>query len=344
MEIAQRLVALLEAGRRNSTYKLATLMAMIDICVENTPAPDGTLAIPIRELAHRVIGYYWRQVRPFGEHGMLHQMLTSQTPAIPVYVAQARDVLLAKGIHTPEAAYEIGDNDYRRTVRKVEVKLAQNPLTYLQTPNARTQAGRHDFLYDARAIHNKMSRAEIESHGPIVLRPGVPQAMREFAPLIRPVIEMMWINDVAEWNRHQLETDDLASFLFGSERVGLTTVAPLLREMQESRCFYCDDRLKQTVHVDHVLPWSKIPIDGVANFVVVDARCNLAKSATLPIRDHVDRALERSATDLRHVANRSRMPMLLDRTRRAATGIYGSLPRGVPLWAAPGDYRFHGDA
>lgn len=344
MEFAQRLIALLETGRRQSTYKLATLMALIDIAVENRPAPDSTLAIPLRELAHRVIGYYWRQVRPYSELGMLHQMASAQTPAIPAYVAEIRTVLANKRIYSADAAYEIGDDDYRRAVRRVEMKLAQNPLTYLQTPNAKSQRGRHDFIFDASRFHNKVSRSELEAGGPLILRPGVAGAMREFAPLIRPVIEMMWINDIAEWNRQHLETDDLAGFLFGSERTQLTTVAPFLRELQNERCFYCDERLARTVHVDHVLPWSKIPIDGVANFVVVDARCNLDKSATLPIFGHVTRALGRKEGDLREISDRSRVPLLLKRTRNAAMGIYETLPRGVPLWTGPGaSYLFHGE-
>ncbi|NLE82129.1 MAG: HNH endonuclease, partial [Rhodococcus sp.] len=43
LDVAGRVVQLLEAGRRNSTYKLATVMALVDICVENTAAPDGSL-------------------------------------------------------------------------------------------------------------------------------------------------------------------------------------------------------------------------------------------------------------------------------------------------------------
>ncbi len=43
VDLAARVVQLVETGRRESTYKLATLMALIDICVEHSPAPDGTL-------------------------------------------------------------------------------------------------------------------------------------------------------------------------------------------------------------------------------------------------------------------------------------------------------------
>jgi hypothetical protein len=346
MVFVQRLVALLETGRRNSTYKLAVLLALIDIALERPAANDGTLAVPVREVAHRVVDYYWRQVRPYAEHGMLHQMASRQTPAIPVFVAEAREQLAAKRIFTPAAARELGDPDYERAVSKVEMKLAANPLTYLQTPTAKmataqASSARIDFIFDASGFHNKMTRSELDAHGPLVLRPGVADAFREFAGLIKPVIEIMWITDVAEWNRQRLDTDDLAGFLFGAERTALVRTAPGLRELQNNKCFYCERAITGTAHVDHVLPWSKIPIDGIANFVAADGRCNLDKSATVPTREHFERALARPEPDLRSIAESARMPLLLTRTRDAGTGIYRSLPEGAPLWAGPGVYLPH---
>lgn len=54
---------------RTATYKLATLMALIEHCIENIPErPHDALAVPIPDLAHRVLEIYWRQVRPFDGH------------------------------------------------------------------------------------------------------------------------------------------------------------------------------------------------------------------------------------------------------------------------------------
>ncbi|WP_306454274.1 hypothetical protein [Rhodococcus sp. ACS1] len=58
VDVASRVVQLLESGRRESTYKLATLLALVDICVENTTAPDGSLTVPVNEITHRVVAYY----------------------------------------------------------------------------------------------------------------------------------------------------------------------------------------------------------------------------------------------------------------------------------------------
>ena len=66
LALGQRVVAILQTGRRTATYKLATLMALIDHCVEHLPdEPQDSLVVPIKELAERVLEAYWHQVLPF---------------------------------------------------------------------------------------------------------------------------------------------------------------------------------------------------------------------------------------------------------------------------------------
>lgn len=67
--LGQRVIAILETGLRTATYKLATLMALLEHCIENLPErPGETLKVPLPDLAHRVLDVYWRQVRPFDGH------------------------------------------------------------------------------------------------------------------------------------------------------------------------------------------------------------------------------------------------------------------------------------
>lgn len=342
MAFGQRLVALLETGQRQSTYKLATLMTLIDVCVENSPAADGTLAVPVQELAHRMIAYYWNQTRPYDEHGPLSQSKNGRA-SIPELVAPVRNTLMHNSIRTADAARESEDPKYLKLVRRVEHVVAQQPLTHLQTVPARgggDAVGRQDFIFDASGLGKKMSRAALDAHGPIRLRPGVALALRELAPLLRPMVEMLWTSDVAKMNRNHLESDDLAGFLFGSDRTALTPLTPHLRDLQDNRCFYCDRKIRRP-HVDHVLPWSRIPIDGVANLVLTDDACNVSKLASLPASEHLTRALTRPETDLSEVSKKTRFPILLDRTRRASHGLYGPLAPGSPLWHAPNVFVPH---
>lgn len=67
LRFAERLLALLEATRYSATYKLATLLALIDVVAERTGA-DGSVPgrISGKEVGRRVIELYWPQTVPYG--------------------------------------------------------------------------------------------------------------------------------------------------------------------------------------------------------------------------------------------------------------------------------------
>ena len=85
-------------------------------------------------------------------------------------------------------------------------------------------------------------------------------------------------------------SSDLHEFLFGSERADLSTVAVVLREVQEGRCFYCQQGLAGgSAHVDHFVPWSRYPVDLGHNFVLAHQACNGSKSDRLAAGEHLSR-------------------------------------------------------
>ena len=57
-------------------------------------------------------------------------------------------------------------------------------------------------------------------------------------------------------------------------------------------CFYCGTHLPVDNPIDHVLPWSLVGIDGLANLVIACQRCNGDKSNALPATPLIDWALE----------------------------------------------------
>lgn len=66
LRFAERLLALLDATRYSATYKLATLLALVDVTAERTgPGGLAPAVIPAREVARRVIELYWPQTVPY---------------------------------------------------------------------------------------------------------------------------------------------------------------------------------------------------------------------------------------------------------------------------------------
>lgn len=198
--LGQRVVAILETGLRTATYKLATLMALIEHCIENLPdRPPDTLVVPLPDLARRVMGLYWRQVLPFDGNEL--RQSTQPRARIIVAINDLRRQMPSSrsGLSLDIAALRAPDA-HQRAVNDVILCLAQQPLHRLQRlPGAATS---DPFLYDDSFLHDQVSRTALRAHGDaIVLKPGVAHGLSRLAGLLKPALEIMWVEDVRRMNR-----------------------------------------------------------------------------------------------------------------------------------------------
>lgn len=335
LALGQRLVAILETGARTARYKLATLTVLIEHCVEHLPAdPAAELDVSIHDLAHRVIAIYWRQVRPF--EGRELRQSTQPVARIPRAVNELRRIsgAGASGVSLDiamiryPAAYGAASNDVAQT-------LVQQPLHRLQKlPGGEARP----FLYDDAWMHDQVSRRTTAAHGNVImLYPGIAFGLARLAGLLKPALEILWVNDVRRMNRFlDADVPDVAGHLFGRDRISLAPARAALKEAFPSTCFYCGSSLSADNPVDHVLPWSRIGIDGLANLVLACGRCNASKLHALPSLDLVDRALSRDRAVLERIADSIAWPTQYDRVVGAARGIYRGESQGTPTWAGPG--------
>jgi hypothetical protein len=157
------------------------------------------------------------------------------------------------------------------------------------------------------------------------------------AGLLRPLLELHWAREVAKYNGQHLTEDRLADFLFGSERESLSRLRPGLRDAQGGRCFYCAVELKTgDVEVDHFIPWSRLPNDGLQNLVLTDRRCNNSKRDHLADLPLLKLWAMRPSDVLAEMAESLGWPLRRTESRRIALGLYGRLPAGTHLWHRPG--------
>jgi hypothetical protein len=332
--LGQRVVAILETGQRDATYKLATLMALIDHCIENLPdRPEDVLRVPIPELAHRVLALYWQQVRPF-EGQELRQRRTGTIARIPDAAKSLRE---ATGSSNSSLSLDIAmlraPNEYRAAIAKITLALAKQPLPRLQKLPGSSVSD--PFLYDDSLLGENVSMRQIKAHGnAITLKPGVAFGLARLAGLLKPALEIMWVDDVRQMNKFlDAEVPDVAGHLFGRERIAMTPVREAFTEAFGPHCFYCDVHLPVGNPVDHVLPWSLVGIDGLANLVLACTKCNGDKSGALPAVEIVDRVLERDCEVLEEIAREIQWPTQRERVVAAARGIFRGQPEGVPTWA-----------
>lgn len=343
---AQLVLTILDEGRRTATYKLAVLLALIDCCALSADA-DGRAPsrIPVRHLAVRVLELYWPQVRPYARSDgdpLLRQ--SSQPRAITVdAVRELRERAVAVGARSPAAAERALPAEYAATVSLIELNLVQMPLGKLQRPSGYAASGVADyprFLYDDADFHEGVTARQLRERSlEVVLRPSVGDWLVSLGGLLRPLVELHWTRAVAAFSKEELPEEHLRQFLFGSDRINLGAVGPLLREAQQGQCFYCRAPLPvRGVEVDHFVPWSRLPNDALGNLVLADRRCNNDK------RDHyadlglLERWASRPVDVLTQVADDAGWPLQLDRSRQVARGLYAHLPAGTPLWQQPGVY------
>lgn len=188
--LGQRVVALLETGLRTATYKLATLMALIDHAIEHVPVDaEATLEVPIPELAHRVLELYWRQVRPFDGKQLRQSTQTrARIPQAALVLRAAAGVgvtgtsLAVASIRAPEA--------YMQAIDEITMCLAHQPLHRLHRLQRLPGATASDcFLYDDSHLHDHISRRALRAHDDvIVLMPGVAAGLARLAGLLKTCV------------------------------------------------------------------------------------------------------------------------------------------------------------
>jgi hypothetical protein len=106
-----------------------------------------------------------------------------------------------------------------------------------------------------------------------------------------------------------------------------------------ARGFYCDTRIAGAAAVDHFIPWSRHPDNGIENLVVADRRCNSFKRDFVPATELLERwRAERfgpSGGDLpalAEIASQLGWEHHPERTFAAAGAIFLCLPPDAKLW------------
>ncbi len=329
--LLERLLQVIDEGRRTATYKLALLSALIE-AVALAPGRDD---IPTRAIAGLVLERYLRQVRTYvSNDGTAHELrqITNKQSAVITAVAELHRAAEEANARTlADIQIRLG-TEYEHAVQRVEETFVRYPIPLLQVIGRQTVP----FLYEPDWPEGtRVSQLRAEGRDAVRLLPGVADRLVVLGPLLRPLIEVHWAADVAKWSGITLEDERLHAHLFGAERVGFpAALRKGLVDLQDGRCFYCDEPIKGTAELDHFLAWSRWPNDAVENLVAAD-RCNGMKSAHLAAKPHLDRWRDRmdsSLSDLTSIAESARWVSDPSRSRALVTSTYGHLAAGTPLW------------
>ena len=279
-----KLQRLLRSGATSSTYKYAMLISLADLAVEH----QGKV-FPLDTVAEKFIELYWQMSVAFPgkeDTDILTQLQPSKRTPHAAITGLLRDhVAAAKTL-----AKARGQPSWSSLRSKVRTQVVQKDVL-----EALQRVGKQldDFIYDPEGA--KRNKA-------ITLTPAASFCLQQFHGLIVDQVRGAWLVFVRRFNEPIIgDGTDLSTFLFGTDRTQLDAYVPLLRDLQQNLCFYCDGPLKPKAQVDHFIPWSLYRTDLGHNFVLAHRACNEAKSDFLADEFHLERWVERNAAHSRQM-------------------------------------------
>jgi HNH endonuclease len=243
---------------------------------------------------------------------------------------------------SPEGASLRKPADYERLVRTVEWKLIEMPLPRLQTIGNTGDRFIYEIGWDTTVRRKDISfyqnGRDTCFDNNIRFKPLVGDYFLQLNHLLRPLIYRKWTSLVAQFNK--LPDSELESFLFERLRISTAPIREPLWEMQKRRCFYCEGPIRRpdAADVDHFLPWSRFPDNGIENLVVADRLCNQYKKDFLAGTSHLVRwrtrfdATSPDGPQVMLLAELTGWDSHPDKTFSAARAIYLRLPTDALLW------------
>jgi 5-methylcytosine-specific restriction endonuclease McrA len=337
IRFAEKIIEILDEGRFVATYKFAVLLALMDLCFEKNVssgmAPDS---LTTRQLAEKIIEIYWLHTVDYHSILAVLRQNTNGQAEIPAAILRfRRENVFDPGISLHRARIAAA-RDYERLVRSVEWTLIEMPLPRLQTVGL----SRDPFIYEINWNENVRYRDVRGNFDNLIrFKPGAGECFIQLNGLLRPFIQKKWASMVARINK--LQENQLEDFLFGVERISSARIRGGLWEIQGKTCFYCADRIPEPIRgeVDHFLPWSRYPDNGIENLVVAHKRCNSEKRDFLAATDHVERWKSRFAlpagmsSDLSTLSDSVGWERDPGKTLGAARGLYLRLHSDARLWS-----------
>lgn len=184
---AERLLEVIDSGRRTATYKLALLIALLDLCARRGDAGGRAPRLLFtRDIAERVAILYWPQVIPYRLPGSASavelRQITLPRAAIVAAVSAFRHTADAAGAASWHVARTRLPGQYEAMLDQVEVTVAEQPLPRLQAVGSAETV--FPFLYELGwGPRDSFSPARLRRHGPAAPPSGCcpAPAMNSFA-------------------------------------------------------------------------------------------------------------------------------------------------------------------
>ena len=329
MALAEQLLTVLAEGSFTATYKYAVLLALVDLCVEqSTRTGDAPTSVTTRQLAEKVLELYWPQVRAFDQRTLRQN--SGKQARIVTMIFRFQNQLGEPGVSVARAR-RLAPDEFGSLVRDIEWTLVEMPLPKLQRVGSEQVRVLYVINWSDDIQRSDFLSSDFDNAIRFIGNAG--DDLVRLAPFVRPLVQREWAGLVARVNG--LPEAKLEHFLFGGRREEIAHLASPLLQLQGGSCFYCGNRIRGNRQVDHFVPWSRHPDDGLNNLVVTHSSCNGAKRDHLAAAEHVERWATRNRqreVEIAQIASLEEWTHQPWRTLNVARSIYLRLPPNARLW------------
>lgn len=261
----------------SSTYKPVFLRSLLDIG-DYRPASskglvgdkwleqkDGRLVVDLNFIATRFAKYYWDMKYSF----RLRQTQVGKEAVINQIISKEH-----RGGEVPPALGKIareGMSDFRQSVINRAIK-----------PNVLPR-----LCNDMQGLYTILESDAISLDENIVgfIRANKTVLQRGIIGVLAKYLEK--INKMTPQISNKVERHDASRPILNNKHKNK------LNELQDSKCFYCNDYAKQP-HTDHVIPYNFVFSTDFYNCAISCQVCNCEKSDTLPAKKYFDYAVKRN--------------------------------------------------
>ena len=341
----QGVLEILDRSSKTGTNKLGLLLTLLDLA-PTLDRDDPSITRPT--MAERYLEIHWEHARPYAGAGgelTLRQSSVSKrrndgTTADDTTVMQEihrlRKLLADRGCgnlldkpldvvrHSAKGSpwQQEWAEEFETALVKVRAALLKNPVDKLQN----LPGDPEPFLYNVT----------LDESG-LTLLPGVAESLTRFAGVLRPLVEFRFAQTVARINRITQPVDDVYSHLFGRDRImPPSSMRRRLVQLQGGRCIFSGDSLPTSGgSLDHVLPWSRVHLSQIENFLMTTSSVNSKKRDSLLAPAALERWLDHVHTksdEIRQCADDHSWPTGIDSVRRVASRIYEVLDTSTGVW------------
>ncbi|MCY4258028.1 MAG: HNH endonuclease signature motif containing protein [bacterium] len=335
----QGILEIIERASITGTNKFGLLLVLFDIAPQRI---ENNRPITKHELTERYMDIHWEHARPYGDIELRQSavkkkrndgtLATDTTVMQQIYLLREELELRGYGslrnkfldvVKSQVAGEDWWDQSWNSALADIQKDLWRNPINRLQNlPGDPTP-----FLYEITGQEVRF----IE---------GVAEAITKFAGVLRPLVEFRFSELVAKINRDSLGNTaehQIHEHLFGGDRnMPSDAMRDDLIEIQNNRCIYSGSLLDpSSKSLDHVIPWSRVRLSHIENFLVTTKKANSSKSDTLLAPDLLERwleHLEHCSSEINQVAKKYGWPSDMNLIYDTSYNIYKVLDPRTGVW------------